>query len=119
MNIKRLKNEGEIFMLKINKEEIENRKAEAKAKRMFSKMMTDMLLESDAPEHVKMSVRVLNKVQDVHNAIEELIVLKYTVPGNEANTETLKKVLEYLELVEVGINQFVETTPFVAHTEEE
>lgn len=106
-------------MCEINKKELEQKTAEAKAKNLMRHMMTEMILESDAPENMKTSVRVLTKVGDVHNSIEELIVLKYTVPGNEANTETLKKVLEYLELVEVGIKQFSETTPFVAHTEEE
>ena len=98
---------------------IEEMKAEKKAKSMMIEMMTKMMLESNMPEQKKMSIRVLCKVRDVHNALEELLVLKYTTPGNEANLETLNKVLEYLELVEIGIKQFVETTPFVKHTEEE
>ena len=100
-------------------EKLEERKAELKAKDMLRRMMTKMLLESDAPEYIKLNVRVLDKVRDVHNAVEELIVLKYTVPNKEANAETLKTILEYLELVEIGIKQFAETTPYVAHTEEE
>lgn len=106
-------------MFEINKEELENKKAERMAKRMLSKMMSEMLLEPDAPEHIKLGVRVLNKAKDIHDAIEDEIVSKYCTPGNQANPETLKKVLEYLELVEVGIKQFVEYTPFVANTEEE
>ena len=100
-------------------EELAKEKAEKEVKRILGKMMTKMLLESAAPESVKTNVRVLDKVRDVHEAVEELIVLKYCTPGKEANLETLKTVLEYLSLVEIGIKQFVETTPYVAHTEEE
>ena len=100
-------------------EKFEEREAERKAKAALGRIMTKMLLESNAPEHIKLNVRVLDKARDVHNAIEELIVLKYTVPDKEANAETLKTILEYLELVEIGIKQFVETTPYVAHTVEE
>ena len=81
--------------------------------------MTDMILESDAPENQKATIRVLNKVHDVESVLDDMVVLKYATPGSEANTETLNKVLEYLELVEVGIKQFVESTPYVANTEEE
>lgn len=107
-------------MFEINKEEMMNAQAEKKAKKMLSKMMTDMILNSDtAPESIKLSVRVLDKAKDIHDLLEEGFVLKYVAPGNQANVETLKKILEYLELVEVGMKQFVETTPFVAHTEED
>ena len=102
-----------------NEKELEQIKAEKKANSMVSKMFTKLLLESDIPENKKMAIRVLDKAGDIDNALDDLVVLKYTTPGSEANTETLKKVLEYLELVEVGIKQFVEITPYVANTEEE
>ena len=100
-------------------EKLMEKKAEKKAKEAFINLMTEVMLESNMPEHMKMSIRVLTKTKDVHDALEELLVLKYCTPGKEANIETLKTVLEYLELVEIGIKQFVETTPYVAHTEEE
>lgn len=106
-------------MFDITEKDLMKQKAEREAKNMFAKMMTSAILESDAPEYVKLDVQVLCKVKDIHDALEELIVLKYTVPNNEANAETLKTVLEYLELVEVGIKTFSEITPFVKHPEEE
>ena len=112
-----------MFDFDITKESFEEKMAEKKAKNEVTSMMIDfmtkMMLESDMPEHKKMSIRVLTKAKDIHKVIEELIIVKYTVPGKEANTETLNKVLEYLELVEVGIKQFVETTPFVEASEDE
>lgn len=78
-----------------------------------------MILNSDVPEHNKLVIKILNKARDIEKQIEEGIVLKFVTPNKEANTETLKNVLEYLEMVEVGIKQFVESTPYVPHTEEE
>ena len=104
-------------MKDINKK-IEEMKAKKEANKMFRKMITDMILESDLPENQKATIRVLNKVSDVESVLDDMVVLKYATPGSEANTETLKKVLEYLELVEIGIKQFVEDTPYVANTEE-
>ena len=107
-------------MFEINKEEMMNAQAEQKAKRMMADMIADMLLESESvPETAKLSIRVLKKARDIHSLIEEGIVCKYATPNNEAKGETLKKVLEYVELVEVGMKQFIETTPFVADTKEE
>lgn len=108
-------------MFEINKEEMMDVKAEAMAKRMLSRMMSDAILESEnAPEYIKSGVRIMDKSVDLQEAIHK-VVLHYINPteGRQANVETLKKVLEYFELVEVGIKQFVEATPFVKHTEED
>lgn len=108
-------------MFEINKEELEQNQAEQMAKKMFVRMMSQAILESEeAPEHMKLSVRIMEKWEDLHETIHELVV-RYINPteGRQANVETLKKVLEYFELVEVGIKQFAETTPFVALNEEE
>lgn len=106
-------------MFDFTKEKMEEKMVENKAKDMFANLMIEAILTSeDAPEHIKLCVGILGKVKDNQKSLHE-IVEKYVAPGNEANAETLKKVKEYLELVEVGIKQFVETTPFVANTEEE
>ena len=105
-------------MFEFNKEALEQAKAKKMATKMFSRMMSDAILESDAPEHMKLSIRVMDKSEDLADAIHDLIV-RYVEPHHVANAETLKKVLEYLAMVEIGIKQFAETTPFVAHTEEE
>lgn len=111
-------------MFEINKEnmkeKLEQDKAERMAHRMFNRMLTESLLESEAPEYMKLSVRVMDKSTDISDALRELVHhFVNPIEDRQANEETLGKVLEYLELVEVGIKQFVETTPFVAHTEEE
>ena len=105
-------------IFEVNKEEMMEKEAAHKAQKMFSKMLSQMLLESDAPEHMKLSVRVIDKAEKLHECIRDL-VRKYIDIGKVSDAETLKKVLEYLSLVEIGINQFVETTPFVNHEEEE
>ena len=105
-------------MFDLTNEKLEEKMVEIKARDMFANMLLEAILTSDAPEHMKLCVSVIGKVKANQNALNE-IVEKYCMPENEANTETLKKIKEYLELVEVGIKQFVETTPFVMHTEEE
>jgi hypothetical protein len=100
-------------MFEINKDEMMKKQAELEARRMLSKMMSEAILESDtAPESVKLSVRVMDKSQDLTDSIHEL-TKRFVNPSKRADTETLKKVLEYLGMVEVGIQQFVESTPFV------
>lgn len=107
-------------MFEINKEKMQEKKTEAMAREMFANMMIESILTSEsAPEHIKLCVRTLAKARDLEKAVHDEIIHKYCTPGNEANVETLKKVVEYLEMVEIGIKQFVETTPFVANTEEE
>lgn len=83
----------------------------------FADFLAQEMLNSDEPEYRKMSVRVLLKTGKVNEKLTELID-KY-VGKVEANVETLTNVLEYLEMVEVGIKQFIESTPYVPHTEEE
>ena len=105
-------------MFEFNKEEMMNEKAENMAMRMFSNLISKAVLESKtAPEQTKLSVRVLDKARDINEALHDEIVKKYCTP--DTNVETLNKVLEYLQLVEVGIKQFVETTPFVAANKED
>lgn len=82
----------------------------------FADFLAQETLNSDEPEYRKMSVRVLLKTGKVNEKLTELID-KY-VGKVEANVETLTNVLEYLEMVEVGIKQFIESTPYVPHTEE-
>jgi hypothetical protein len=109
-------------MFEFLKDEMEKKEAEQAAKNLFAKMISDAVLNSEkASEQQKLTIRVLNQANAVQDALSEQIVEKYIhpTPGKEATTELLKKVLEYLELVEVGIKQFSEMTPFEEHTEAE
>ena len=83
----------------------------------FADFLAQEMLNSDRPEYKKMSVRVLVEIKKISEKLGELSD-KY-VGECEANVETLTNVLEYLEMVEVGIKEFVESTPYVPHTEEE
>ena len=106
-------------MFEINKEKLEQENAEQMARKMFAQFLSQQILESDtAPESMKLSVLVMNKSEEVHECITKLIK-HFVNPKKRANVDTMKKVLEYLALVEVGIQQFIETTPFVAEEETE
>lgn len=106
-------------MFGLNEENLMEAQAESKARRMLADMLAEALFESDAPESLKLSVRVIRKARDVSDTLTDEIVKKYAGPGKTANAETLKYVYEYLSMVEVGLKQFAETTPFVADDEEE
>lgn len=105
-------------IFEMNKEKEIDMEAEHKASQMVGKMLSQLLLESNAPEYMKLSVRVIDKAQELHDSIHEF-VNQYVDIGKRAVAETLKKVLEYLSLVEIGIKQFAEITPFVEAAEEE
>lgn len=79
---------------------------------MLTDMLTDMMLKSNAPEEIKLGVRVIQQGKKVSVAVREIID---AFAGDSAtikasDTETLKRVLKYLGLVEVGLKQFMETT---------
>lgn len=106
-------------MFKMNKDEMMKAQAEHEAHKMFGKMLSQAILESKtAPESMKLSVLVLDKSHDLNESVHNL-VKHFVKPQKRANVETLQKVLEYLSMVEVGIQQFMETTPFVAEEETE
>ena len=106
-------------MFDLTNKKMEEKDVESKARDMFADMMVKAILTSEStPEHIKLSTSIIVKVRDNDKALHEIIE-KYCTSGNVANIETLKKIKEYLELVEVGIKQFIETTPFIKHSEEQ
>jgi hypothetical protein len=106
-------------MFEINKENLEQANAEHMARKMLAKMMSDAILNSEtASEEMKLSVLIMEKASDIHESIHNLVD-EHVIPGHRSNAETLKTVLEYLSMVEVGIKQFMETTSFVAEEETE
>jgi hypothetical protein len=106
-------------MFDITKEEMMKNEAEHKAREMFANMLAEAILTSDsAPETTKLRTMAVMKAKKINNCVHDEIVEKYCNPTVNANAETLKKVVEYLELVELGIRQFVECTPLVEDTEE-
>lgn len=99
-------------MFEITKEELEQKKTERMAHKMFSRMMSQSILKSKkAPEYMKLSVLLMDKSEDVTDAIHEMVVrnVASTFEDGKLNEETIKKILDYLSLVEVGIKQFIET----------
>ena len=106
-------------MFEITKEEMMKKEAEFKAREMFADMVANAILTSDsAPETTKLRTMAVMKAKKINNCVHDEIVEKYCNPTVNANAETLKKVVEYLELVELGIRQFVECTSLVEDTEE-
>nr|DAH63481.1 MAG TPA: hypothetical protein [Caudoviricetes sp.] len=62
--------------------------------------------------HEKLGVRIVQQGKKVCEATQEILEAFAGDPAQlkASDTETLKQVLEYLGLVEVGLKQFMETT---------
>lgn len=91
---------------------LEEMRARGQACDMLSDMLIEAMLESNAPEEAKLGVRIIQQGKKVSKAAYEIVE---AFAGDSAtikasDTETLKQVLEYLGLVEVGLKQFMETT---------
>lgn len=91
---------------------LDEEKARTQATEMLADIMADMMLKSNAPEEIKLGVRVIQQGKNVSVAVREIIDAFAGDPATikASDTETLKRVLEYLGLVEVGLKQFMETT---------
>ena len=75
-------------------------------------IVAEMLLDSDITEEAKLGVQVIRRSKKVIAAVGEIVEEFVGNPARlkPSDTETLKQVLEYLGLVEVGLKQFMETT---------
>ena len=91
---------------------LDEEEARTQATEMLADIMADMMLKSNAPEEIKLGVRVIQQGKKVSVAVREIIDAFAGDPATikASDTETLKRVLEYLGLVEVGLKQFMETT---------
>lgn len=93
---------------------LEEMRARSQACDMLSDMLIEAMLESDAPEEAKLGVRIVQQGKKVNKATQKIIDAfvgdSATIKASDTETETLKQVLEYLVLVEVGLKQFMETT---------
>ena len=91
---------------------LEGMKARSQASGMLADMLAEIMLKSDAPEEAKLGVRIIQQGKKVNNATYEIIEAFTGDPATikASDTKTLKKVLGYLGMVEVGLKQFMETT---------
>lgn len=87
-------------------------KARNQASSMLADMLADMMLKSNASEEIKLGVRIIQQSKKVCAAVHDIMEAFAGDPAaiKASDTETLKQVLEYLGLVEVGLKQFMETT---------
>ena len=104
--------EAKQCLTKVTPRGLDEEKARTQATEMLADIMADMMLKSNAPEEIKLGVRVIQQGKKVSVAVREIIDAFAGDPATikASDTETLKRVLEYLGLVEVGLKQFMETT---------
>ena len=71
-------------MFDFTKEELMNKKAESKAMKMFSRMMSQAILESEkTPDYMKFSVLAMDKSEDVREALLRLVIMTPEMPLTE------------------------------------
>lgn len=91
---------------------LEEMRARSQACDMLSDMLIEAMLKSDAPEEAKLGVRIIQQGKKVNKATQKIMdaFVGDSATVKASDTETLKQVLEYLGLVEVGLKQFMEIT---------
>lgn len=91
---------------------LEEMRARSQSCDMLSDMLIEAMLKSDAPEEAKLGVRIVQQGKKVNKATQKIIdaFVGDSATVKASDTETLKQVLEYLGLVEVGLKQFMEIT---------
>ena len=73
-----------------------------------SDFLSDLILKSDAPEEQKIGVRIIRQARKVEQTTRA-IVNRFADPENNVPYSDAKQVHEYLQLVECGLEQFLET----------
>ena len=92
--------------------ELEEMRALSQASNALADMLAEIMLESNAPEEIKLGVRIVQQGKKVCTAVQKIVAAFAGDPAGlkPSDTETLEQVLEYLGLVEVGLKHFMKTT---------
>lgn len=105
-----------------NKNSMEEKTTENKAKRAatkeVAKMITEMLLASDMPESSKNCLRIINASQELEEFIHDTAT-EAILKSDNLNVENTKKYLVMLIACHNQIKAFLESNPLVMTTEGE
>lgn len=87
-----------------------SRKSPARA---MSDVLATLLLNSDAPEHFKIEVRIVEAWKSLDEKTMNLMkkCQSHCEEESEAKFDENREVLEYLTLMEVGLDSFLEAHP--------
>lgn len=91
--------------------------AKNEASRMLAKMISKMLLESDAPEEVKMSVRVIDAAQECQDTLRNILESIVGPHSKKLNIDNAKQFCLLLTSINNKIKAFAHTSPLIASTE--
>ena len=87
---------------------MESKKEKINAERKALDMMMDMVIESDAPEEIKLDFKLLKARNELTRCVTNLVTgLTMT---DKYETEKKIKALEYLTLVANGVKQYCDET---------
>lgn len=89
-------------------EDMKKREAENAARRMASDAMLELMLNSGMPEEKKGGLRCIKAAREVNDAVDA-VMEAYADPEKNVPYEIAMQAAEYLGLVRVGIDQFMQT----------
>ena len=83
----------------------------AKESAMLSNLITQIILsDEDAPEYIKLQISIMDALLKLDDTFLKHIE-KYIRPGSDCtDIKLLTSILEYIKLVEAGINRFFDET---------
>ena len=98
--------------------ENETKKTETshEAERMLAKMLSEMLLESNAPESTKMSIRLIDSAQSLQDALHE-VLSRETLTSEKIDINNAKKFCLFLTALTGQIKAFAVNNPLISNTE--
>lgn len=86
------------------------------AERMLAKMLSKIMLDSDAPEEVKMSIRLMASAQSLLDTVHEVLSLE-TLNSKKINIGNAQKFCFFLKTMEEQIKAFAINNPLITNTE--
>ena len=94
------------------------REVELKAQRMLGEILTQMALESDAPESDKRSVRVVKAAIELGDCADDIFIALRSDP-KKLNIDNAKKMCLFLIAVKEQVKAFIEQNPLVTEVSDE
>ena len=89
----------------------EKQEAKHEAHKMFIDMLLDCSLESDMPEEHKIGLRIMKAVHKLEENVRSFMILfadPTKLPDTPETFEMRKEALDYITLVGVGLDQYLQ-----------
>ena len=97
--------------------EMKKNEVSHEAERMLAKMLSNILLESDALEDVKMSIRLVDSAQSLTDTLHE-VLSREALTSKKINIGNAQKFCFFLKTMEEQMKAFAVNNPLITNMEE-